>query len=185
MALLTIRSLPATAHPPRKSSSADPPCGGRRHLLTQIAELGIVLVEDAEVSTPELVVLHGAQLRPGREALRETGDVVDLELLPRQGGRVTTLRVAQHVRQREVVVRTVDQRDVPVEQGRRRVEDVRDPDRLGGDATRLEGDLLLLEGSAGDAQAQAAVHAVRRVLDLERRVVDRDSGLTVAVREGD
>src|SRR5580704_15232815 len=126
---------------------------------------GVLLVENAEVSTPELVVVHGAQLRPRREAVGLATDVVDLQLRPRHVGRVTAGRVAENERLREVVVGAVDQRDVPVEQGRRRVEDVRDPDRLGGDATRLQGDVLFL-GRRGvrNAHAQAAVHAVRRVL---------------------
>src|SRR5271156_465763 len=103
MALLTIRSLPPTAHPLRKSSSAGPPCGGRRHLTNSDCRyLRVLLVENAEVSTPELVVVNGAQLRPGREALLETGDVVDLQLRARHVGRVTAGRVGQHERLGEV-----------------------------------------------------------------------------------
>src|SRR4029453_14446202 len=55
-----------------------------------------------------------------------------------------------------------------------------DPDGLGGHAARLEGDALVLDGGGGGTHAQAAVHAVRRVLDLERRLVN-SGGAAVAV----
>src|SRR5580658_7782416 len=73
--------------------------------------LRILLVENAEVSAPELVVVHGTQLDPGRVALGEAADVVDLELRARHVGRETAARVGQHERLGEVVVRAVDQRD--------------------------------------------------------------------------
>src|SRR6266852_8437334 len=72
------------------------------------------LPELTEVSTPELVVVHGGQDRA--DAVGETSDVVDHELRARTVGRVTVLRVGQHERVREVRVRAVDQRHVAVAQ---------------------------------------------------------------------
>src|SRR6185437_7575041 len=108
----------------------------------------------------------------GADAVRETGQVLDLELRARLVGREPVGRVAQHERVREVRVRAVDHRHVSVVEGGRRVVGVDDPDRLGGDATRLEGDALALGRGGGDAHAQAGVHAERRVLDLDGRVVN-------------
>src|ERR1700691_5459823 len=48
------------------------------------------------VSAPELVGGHGAELGLRRGALGQTGDVVDLQLRPRDVGWVTTARVGQH-----------------------------------------------------------------------------------------
>src|ERR1039458_1554209 len=70
------------------------------------------LLEDAVVSAPQLVAVHGADR--GTAAALETGQVGDLELYPRHVGRVTVRRVAQHERVGEVGVRAVDQRDVAV-----------------------------------------------------------------------
>src|SRR6202451_389716 len=80
-------------------SGAGPLAGAGATLVTQeVLETRDLLVENAEVSTPELVVVDGAQLRPGREALGEAGDVVDLQLRPRHVGRVAALRGGQHER---------------------------------------------------------------------------------------
>src|ERR1700721_1621863 len=71
-----------------------------------------LLVEDPEVGAPELVHIHGAQLRPGnverRAGVGRTGEVGDDELRTRLVGRDGVLRVGQHERGREVGVRAVD-----------------------------------------------------------------------------
>src|SRR6185369_8004668 len=137
---------------------------------TQVApSSGVSLTEDAEVSAPELGVVDGTDR--GADAVRETGQVLDLQLRTRLVGREAVGRVGQHERVREVRVRAVDQRDVPVQRRSRRVVVVLDPDRLGRDATRLEGDALALGRGGRDTHAQAGVHAERRVLELPRRVV--------------
>src|SRR6266702_8453597 len=128
-----------------------------------------LLAEDTEVSAPQLVVVDGAEDR-NEEVAREPGQVLGDQLRPRLVGRVAVLRVGQHVRVREVRVRTVDQRHVALVDGYR-IAGVHDPHGLGRGATRLQADLGALNGGAGNADAQAAAHAERRVLELERRVV--------------
>src|SRR5689334_9081289 len=138
---------------------------------TQVApSFGFSLAEDAEVSAPELGVVDGTDR--GADAVRETGQVVDEQLRARLVGREAVGRVGQHERVREVRVRAVDQRHVTGAQRGRRVVDVHDPDGLGGDATGLQGHALLGRRGGGNADAEAGVHAVRRVLNLDRRVVN-------------
>src|SRR6266568_1804460 len=127
-----------------------------------------LLAEDTEVSAPQLVVVDGGEHR-NEEVAREPGQVLGDQLRPRLVGRVAVLRVGQHVRVREVRVRTVDQRHVATADGG--VEGVDDPDGLRRSATRLQADLGALNRGAGNADAQAAAHAERRVLELERRVI--------------
>src|SRR5690242_9951168 len=159
-----------------------PARGDRRHCYYLAAQVilsfGVSLAEDTEVSAPELGVVDGTDR--GADAVREPGQVVDEQLRTRLVGREAVARVGQHERVREVRVRAVDQRHVAVDGRSRRVVVVLDPDRLGGDATRLEGDALLGGRGGGNANAQAGVHAERRVLELPGRVVD---AVDAAVRE--
>src|SRR5690242_17983647 len=155
-----------------------------RYLLLRSLRASVFsLTEDAEVSAPELGVVDGTDR--GATTLRETGQVLDLELRTRLVGREPVGRVAQHERVREVRVRAVDQRHVTAVEGGRRVVGVDDPDRLGRDATRLEGDALALGRGGGDTNAQAGVHAERRVLDLDGRVVDAGRAAVREVPAGD
>src|SRR6266700_5325935 len=152
------------------------PC--RATCYSGCSELRCLLAEDAEVSAPELEVAHGADR--GADAVRETSQVVDEQLRTRLVGREAVGRVGQHERVREVRVRAVDQRDVAAVERGRRVVDVQDPDGLGRDTTRLEGDALLGGRGGRKAHAQAAVHAERRVLELDRRVVHADAAAVAA-----
>src|SRR4029077_5188092 len=147
------------------------------------------LLEDPEVGAPELVVVHGAQLRPGDEGRRagvgETGEVGDHELRTRLVGRNGEVRVGQHERVGEVRVRTVDQRHVPAgDEGVKRVQEVQDPHGLGRHATGLQRHAFVVERGGGHAQAQAGVHAEGRVLVLEGRVFG-EAGRAAAVVQVD
>src|SRR6185437_14517356 len=156
----------------RYDSGAGAPPRGEPAPLLATGTLRYLLAEDAPVSAPQLVVVDVPDRGAVREVtLGEPGQVLDQELRPRPVGRETVLRVGQHERVREVRVRPVDQRNVVMVKRGRRVVQVEDPDRPGRNATRLEADALVLDGGAGHTHAQAAVHAVRRVLGLERRVV--------------
>src|SRR5689334_18357183 len=167
------------------------PGGDRRHcyrlsryLLLRLLRAPVFsLTEDAEVSAPELGVVDGTDR--GADAVRETGQVVDEDLRARLVGREAVGRVGHHERVREVRVRAVDQRHVTGTQGERRVVDVDDPDGLRRDATRLEGDALLGGRGGGNADAQAGVHAERRVLNLDRRVVNAVDDAVREVAAGD
>ena len=66
------------------------PRGSRRLCCRSGAELQRRLAENAEVSTPELVVLNRADR--AAEAVREAGQVLDEDLRPRRVGRVAVLR---------------------------------------------------------------------------------------------
>src|SRR3954470_24552305 len=184
------RPAPVTRHDRGYASGVGPLAGtgatvatSRTTCYSGCPELQRLLAEDAEVSAPELEVADGADLETA--ALRETGQVVDEQLRTRAVGREAVARVGQHERVREVGVRAVDQRDVTTVQRGRRVVGVNDPDRLGRDATRLEGNALLGRGGGGNADAEAGVHAERRVLELDRRVVNAVDATVREVGAGD
>src|SRR5580658_2438358 len=109
---------------------------------------------------PQLVVVHNAA---GGVLLQRVGG----QLRTRRVRRVPVGRVVQDVRGGEVGIRAVDQRDETFVL----FVVVAHPDGLGRLTAILERDRRAVAGGAADAQAQAAVHAVRRVLVLVRREV--------------
>src|SRR3984957_12269808 len=139
--------------------------------VTQV--LNCYLLLDTEVGTVELVGVDGAEDRLAVRTLFAS-QVGDVQLRPRLVGRVSAARGGGHVRLGEVGVGAVDQRDVAATN---RVGGVDDPQRLGGDATGLQRNALARDGRRRDTGAQAAVHAIRVVLNLERRVI-RESAAT-------
>src|SRR5260370_38319936 len=77
------------------------------------------LLDDPEVSAPELGVDHGADDRA--EAVGEAGQVADLQLRPRLVGREAVARVGEPERVAEVRVRAVDARGLAGREERERV----------------------------------------------------------------
>ena len=93
-------------------------------------------------------------------------------------------RAGEQERRREIGVRAADHREEPaIGEAVPRVVGVHDPHRRGGHAARLQRHTLVADRRRGRAHAQAAVHPMRRVLDLERRVI-RESRVQAYAGDG-